>query len=196
MKKNLLKKIAFTAIMIALGTVLSMVKIWKMPFGGSITLLSMLPVVAVSVTYGIGWGRGAGFLSSLVQLGLDLPEMMGWGLTPQIFVGAVILDYLVAFTVIGLAGIFRKKGNVGICLGTALAVALRFVSHFLSGFILWTNLDKFIAFGKTWINHPVLYSLCYNGAYMLPELVITVIGVILLSKANFFARLQAANPES
>lgn len=189
MKNSLLKKIAFTAIMIALGTVLSMVKVWEMPFGGSITLLSMLPVVAVSVTYGIGWGLGAGFLSSLVQLALGLPKLMSWGLTPEIFVGAVFLDYIVAFTVIGLAGIFRKKGNAGICLGTALAVALRFVSHFLSGFILWTNLDKFIAFGKSWINHPVLYSLCYNGAYMLPELIITVLGVVLLSKANFFTRL-------
>lgn len=189
MKNSLLKKIAFTAIMIALGTVLSMVKVWEMPFGGSITLLSMLPVVAVSVTYGVGWGLGAGFLSSLVQLALGLPKLMSWGLTPEIFVGAVFLDYILAFTVIGLAGIFRKKGNAGICLGTALAVALRFVSHFLSGFILWTNLDKFIAFGKSWINHPVLYSLCYNGTYMLPELIITVLGVVLLSKANFFTRL-------
>ena len=189
MKNSLLKKIAFTAIMIALGTVLSMVKVWEMPFGGSITLLSMLPVVAVSVTYGVGWGLGAGFLSSLVQLALGLPKLMSWGLTPEIFVGAVFLDYIVAFTVIGLAGVFRKKGNAGICLGTALAVALRFVSHFLSGFILWTNLDKFIAFGKSWINHPVLYSFCYNGAYMLPELIITVLSVVLLSKANFFTRL-------
>lgn len=189
MKNKILKKIAFTAVMTALAAVLSMIKIWKMPFGGSITLLSMLPVVAVSVTYGIGWGLGAGFLSSLVQLALGLTDLMSWGLTPEILIGAIFLDYLLAFTVIGLAGVFRKRGNAGICLGTALAVSLRFVSHFLSGFILWTNLDKFVAFGRSWINHPVLYSLCYNGAYMLPELVITVLGVILLSRADFFNRL-------
>lgn len=175
--------------MIALNTALSLIKIWKMPFGGSITLLSMLPIVFVSVVYGIGWGLGAGFISSLIQFALSLGEIMSWGLTPTILIGSILLDYLVPFTVIGIAGIFRKKGYAGIVVGTAFAVFLRFVSHFVSGFILWANLEKFVVFGKAWVGHPVLYSLCYNGQFMLPELILTTLGVALLFNSKQIRRL-------
>lgn len=188
-KQKPIYKIAVCAMMIALNTVLSMIKIWQLPFGGSVTLLSMLPVVLVSVMYGIGWGLGAGFVSSLIQLALDLGKIMSWGLTAQILIGSIFLDYLVPFTVIGLAGIFRRKGYAGIIGGTALAVALRFLSHFLSGFILWANLEKFVIFGKEWVSHPVLYSLCYNGQFMLPELILTTVGVALLFRSRAVKRL-------
>ena len=180
MENKKLQKLTVSAVMVALATVLSFVKIIEMPYGGSVTLFSMLPVAIVSVMYGVGWGLGAGFVSSLIQFSISLPKIMGWGLTPVMLVGTIFLDYIVPFTIIGLAGIFRKKGMWGMCLGTALAVALRFVSHFLSGVILWANVEKFIAFGKEWINHPYLYSLCYNGTFMLPELVITVVGMFLI----------------
>ncbi len=180
MENKKLQKLTVSAVMVALATVLSFVKIIEMPYGGSVTLFSMLPVAIVSVMYGVGWGLGAGFVSSLIQFFISLPKIMGWGLTPVMLVGTIFLDYIVPFTIIGLAGIFRKKGMWGMCLGTALAVALRFVSHFLSGVILWANVEKFIAFGKEWINHPYLYSLCYNGTFMLPELVITVVGMFLI----------------
>ncbi len=180
MENKKLQKLTVSAVMVALATVLSFVKIIEMPYGGSVTLFSMLPVAIVSVMYGVGWGLGAGFVSSLIQFFISLPKIMGWGLTPVMLVGTIFLDYIVPFTIIGLAGVFRKKGMWGMCLGTALAVALRFVSHFLSGGILWANVEKFIAFGKEWINHPYLYSLCYNGIFMLPELVITVVGMFLI----------------
>lgn len=191
MNQNDVKKMVVSAIMVALSAVLSLIKIVEMPFGGSVTLLSMLPVALVSVMYGIGWGLGTGFVSAVIQLifGITMDGLLGWGLTAQVLAGSIVLDYLLPFTLIGLAGIFRKYGYLGVCLGTALAVALRFLSHFASGIILWANFEEFVAFGQTWVGHPVLYSLCYNGAYMLPELIITVIGTVLLFRSKQVRRL-------
>lgn len=170
MKNNNTKKLAACAVMVALGAVLSMIKVLQMPFGGSITLLSMLPCAMISIMYGLKWGFAASFVESVVQLafGITMDGIFGWGMTPSALIGTILLDYIVAYTVIGIAGIFRKKGYVGICCGTALAVALRFVCHFISGAIIFANFDEFVAFGASWVGHPWLYSFCYNGTYMLP----------------------------
>jgi thiamine transporter len=81
-----------------------------------------------------------------------------------------------------IAGAFRKKGYFGALAGIAMVCALRFFVHFLAGIILWANLEEFMAFGQSWINRPVLYSICYNGAYMLPETILTVSGAAILLK--------------
>lgn len=164
------------AIMIALGTVLSLVKVWEMPLGGSITLLSMLPVCLISIRHGLKWGLASAFVYSLGQVALGFSSLMSWGLTPAMWVGTLLFDYIIAFTVLGLAGIFAKKGTVGICLGVGLAVFLRFVSHFISGVIIF---DIWCPDG--W--NVALYSICYNGAYLLPEVIITMIAAPLVVKA-------------
>ena len=122
MKNNNTKKLAACAVMVALGAVLSMIKVLQMPFGGSITLLSMLPCAMISIMYGLKWGFAASFVESVVQLafGITMDGILGWGMTPSALIGTILLDYIVAYTVIGIAGIFRKKGYVGICCGTAL----------------------------------------------------------------------------
>ena len=176
--RKYIEKLAMTAIMIALAFVLSYVQIWKMPFGGSVTLFSMLPIFFISIKYGIGWGLGASFIYAWLQI--IQGEVFGWGLTPTMLIGSLMLDYIVAFTVLGLAGLFRKKGTAGIIIGSVSVCILRFLSHLISGVVLWANYEKFVAFGREWVNHPWLYSLCYNGAYMLPETVFTVVGVILI----------------
>ncbi|MCI8589972.1 MAG: proton-coupled thiamine transporter YuaJ [Clostridiales bacterium] len=172
------KALVESAIMIALAVVLDMVKIWQMPYGGSVTLLSMMPIMLVSIRHGIGWGLGSAFCFACIQM--ITGGVFGWGLTPATLIGSLLLDYIIAFTVIGLAGLFRKKGAYGIIAGIVLVCTLRFLSHFASGFILWANLEQFVAFGKEWVNHPVLYSLCYNGIYMLPETIFTVVATMLL----------------
>ena len=172
--------------MVALAFVLSCFKILEMPFGGSVTLLSMLPIILIAVKNGAAWGLGAAFCYSLTQLAVS--GVFGWGLTPAILIGAIMLDYIVAFTVLGLAGLFKKTREGAIC-ATVVVCVLRFISHFFSGFILWTNYDKFVAFGSEWVGHPVFYSLCYNGAYMLPELIFTVIGVVILVNVPMVRKL-------
>ena len=178
--KNYVKKLAVCAVMLALAFGLSYVKIFQLPFDGTITLFSMLPIVFVSLKYGLLWGFGTAFCYSWLQILQG--GVFAWGLTPAMLFGSLMLDYIVAFTILGIAGVFRKKGVKGAIWGTILACALRFVSHFVAGVVLWANYAEFVAFGKEWVNHPVLYSLVYNGIYMLPETILTVIGVILLMK--------------
>ena len=91
-----------------------------------------------------------------------------------------IYDYILAFTVLGLAGILRKKQFWGNVIGTVTVCLLRFLIHFAAGIVLWANLDEFVAFGESFVNRPVLYSLLYNGSYMLPETVLTVAVAIVL----------------
>ena len=179
--KNNTKKLVLGAIMVALATVLSMVRIYKLPWGGSITLLSMLPLALYSIKYGVKWGVGVSFVYALGQFLQGVTDgLFGWGLTPTMLIACIILDYILAFSVIGLAGMFRKKGIVGAISGIVIALLLRLSSHFLSGIIIWKS------FGQLWngfsTDNTYLYSLLYNGTYMLPEIIFTVIGAILLLK--------------
>ena len=174
MKNAKLRKLTLCAVMIALSTVLSMVKVIQMPFGGSVTLLSMLPVCFISLYFGVGTGMVTAFAYSLIQLLLDLPAAMSWGMTPTMWVGSILFDYIIAFSVLGLAGLFRKKGLPGAGLGVVLVCVLRFISHFISGsifFAIWMP-EEF--------SSPFVYSLVYNGAYMLPEMIVTAIGAVLV----------------
>ncbi len=189
-RKNNTKRLVLTAVLIALAAVLSMVKVYQLPLGGSITLLSMLPIALISIEYGIRWGMTGAFAFSIIQLGFGINEgLFGWGLSPLALVGSIVLDYLLAFSVLGLSGVFRRKGTFGICAGVALAVCLRFVCHLLSGAIIFD-----IWMPEDWSN-PWLYSLIYNGSYMLPELIFTMIGSVVLFKTPQFAKLVESNIE-
>ena len=180
--KSYVRNLSLSASFVALATVLSLIKIWNMPLGGSVTLLSMLPITMISVMLGLKWGMVSSFVYSLIQLGfgITLDGILGWGLTPVMLIGTILLDYVLAFSVLGIAGIFRNKGLFGVAAGTVLALVLRFFSHFLSGVIIFKNLEQFEIFGSVITNRPFLYSLCYNGFYMLPEIIITTIGAVLI----------------
>ena len=175
------------AMMLALAVVLSYVKIFTLPFDGSITLFSMLPICLISIKYGIGWGLGTAFCYSWFQILQG--GVFAWGLTPTMLIASLFLDYILAFTVLGLAGLFRKKGLLGMEMGIVMVCALRFLVHFVAGVVLWANLEQFVAFGKEWVNRPALYSICYNGIYMLPETVMTSIGAWLLLKIPQMKRI-------
>ncbi len=169
------------ALVIAMGIVLSMIRIYKLPWGGSITLLSMLPLVVYSNRYGLKKGIAVAFLFSLFQLFQGISDgLFAWGLKPVMLVGCILLDYILAFTAIGLSGIFRKKGLKGWIAGTILALMLRFACHFASGVVIFHSV------GKLWdgfsTNNTFLYSFLYNGSYMLPEIIFTCIGAISILK--------------
>ena len=85
------------AIMVALSTALSLVKIWELPLGGSVTLLSMLPICMLSLRHGLKWGLGGAFVYAVGQLALGLSEVLSWGLTPTALVGTFFLDYINCF---------------------------------------------------------------------------------------------------
>ena len=172
--KNTTLKICLSAIFIALGTVLSMFKLIEMPLGGGVTIMSMVPIAMMVIMLGTKWGLLATFVYSLIQLALSFVEVMGWGLTPASIIATFLIDYILAYTVLGFAGIFRRRGTFGIVLGVALAVFLRFVCHFITGGVIF---DIWCEWDNAW-----WYSFCYNGAYMLPELVITAVLSALVFK--------------
>ncbi len=176
------------ALMVAIGTILAQIKIIDMPYGGSVTLLSMLPFILVSLRHGTKWGLLTGFANSILQMllgGLSAPPA---GTMVALF-AMIMLDYVLAFTVLGFAGFFAKKTS-NVCAGTAIAMVLRFLCSFLSGFLLWSSYQSYYE----WANgmNAVLYSLIYNASYMVPETLITtiVIGVLYKTAPRLF-NLQA-----
>lgn len=191
MKKQNIIRLTETAVFIALAVALSMVKIYKLPLGGSVTLVSMLPICILSFRYGVKWGFFSSFIYSLFQLmfGITMDGILGWGLTPVMLVGCVLLDYIVAFTVLGIAGIFKKFGEKGLYAGLVIAFLLRFVSHVASGYLIFAYLDQWDIFGKAFENAPLLYSICYNGTYLLPELIITIAVVVVLMRFTAVKKL-------
>lgn len=172
-----------SAILVAMGTVLSLIQIpfpWLI-WGGSVTLLSMVPVCTVGIMYGPLWGFGAAFVHSTMQL--LFAQVGAWGLSPTVLVICIVFDYLVAFTVLGVTGFFANRGRAGICIGTGIAVFLRFVCHFITGITIWE------AYMPDSFNNIWLYSLAYNGSYMLPELIFTVAGMAVLTGVPAFCRM-------
>ena len=181
MKDKKTKILVEGAVMVALATVLSFIRVFKLPWGGSITLLSMLPIVLFSIRRGVGAGLMVSFAYSLIQFAQGVTDgLFGWGLTPGMLIACIFLDYLGAFTVLGIAGLFRKKELPGWISGIALAVTLRFILHFLSGVVIWHS------YGELWngfsTENTYLYSFLYNGCYMLPELIFTLAGAVALLK--------------
>lgn len=180
MNSTKVKTLAEGAIMIALATVLSFIKVYQLPWGGSITLLSMLPIVVFSIKHGAKKGLAISFVYSLIQLGQGIlvEGLLGWGLNAVMLVSCIFCDYILAYGILGFAGIFRKKGLVGWIAGTSVAVVLRFACHFASGVFIWASC------GKLWegfyTENVWIYSMLYNGSYMLPELIFTIIGAVAL----------------
>lgn len=192
MQKNKTKILVEGAVMVALATVLSFIRVFKLPWGGSITLLSMLPIVLFSIRRGVGAGLIVSFVYSLTQFTQGIMDgLFGWGLTPGMLIACILIDYILAFSVLGLAGILRNKKLTGWILGIAVAVGLRFVMHFISGCVIWKS------FGELWTGfsteNTYLYSLLYNGAYMLPEMIFTIAGAVALLKVPQTAKYLLKN---
>ena len=169
------------ALVIAMSTILSFVVIFKLPWGGEITLLNMLPISIYSIKYGLKKGIEVSFVFSLLRLIQGIGSgLFAWGLTPMMLISCILLDYILAFTVIGASGMFRKKGIYGWLFGTFATLLMRFACHYISGAVI------FHSAGMLWdgfaIDNIYLYSLLYNGCYMLPEIIFTCIGTAIMFK--------------
>ena len=171
-KTNL--RLVESAILLALSTVLSLVKVYEMPLGGSVTLCSMLPVLLLGYKYGVKWGLLTGFTYGVIQLLLDVAKALSWGLTPTALAASFVFDYLLAFLCLGLAGMFGKSFPRFVA-GISAAVLLRFAMHVISGVTAYASWLP-----PEWQGHLFLYSLAYNGSYLLPDFALClVVGVLL-----------------
>lgn len=182
MKKEQIRALTEGAVMVAMATVLSLFIFAKLPFGGSVTLLSMFPIVLYSIRHGVAKGLFVSFVYAVLQLLLDIGSVVSWGLTPGVLVACILMDYLVPFTCIGIGGIFRRQGYAGWLGGTALAIILRFAAHYLSGVYVWKTVGEIDGLPGVSFGSPYVYSLVYNGLYMLPELILTMIAAAFLFK--------------
>lgn len=176
------------ALVIAMSVILGMIRVYRLPWGGAVTLLSMLPISLYSIKHGVKKGIEISFIFALFQFIQGISDgLFAWGLTPVMLISCIFIDYILAYTVIGLAGIFRSKGAVGWISGTVIALLLRFICHFISGAFIFKSL------GKLWdgfsTDNSYLYSLVYNGAYMLPEIIFTSIGAFAIYRIPVIQKL-------
>ena len=157
------------AILLAMGLVLNALKLYQFPNGGSVDL-AMIPIFFFAIRWGAGPGLLVGFAFGLLQMFIDGAIAWGWQ--------SLLLDYLVAFTPLGLAGLFRyRKG--GIFAGTLLGCILRFIVHYISGVTIYAIVAPTELFAMTF-TEPWMYSLAYNGSYMLVDTVICLAVFALL----------------
>lgn len=176
MDSKSVRRMAECAVLVAVGTALSLFEfkgVWAL--GGGITFCSMLPLVMIAYRHGTRWGVGCALLYSLIQLLLGLNNVQ---YAPDFLtaLGIVALDYVLAYTVVGLSACWKgreKKPLASLVAGIVFTFSLRFLCHFLSGLLIWEAL---------WPNAvgwaPAVWSLAYNGSFMLPEMLITCLTVV------------------
>jgi len=185
MKNKTIRALVESAVMIALATVLSLLKIVELPAGGSVTIASMLPIAVIAYRHGLGWGLGAGLVHGGIQqlLGLNsLQWVSGW----KSVLAVILLDYIIAFAVVGLSGVFRKAVKnqaTALTLGCVLICVLRYACHVISGATVWVGLSipTQAALG---------YSFIYNATYMIPETIVLVVAALYVgSTVDFRAEM-------
>ncbi|MGN1410127.1 MAG: energy-coupled thiamine transporter ThiT [Eubacteriales bacterium] len=183
------------ALMVALATVLSLIKVYEAPFGGSVTLLSMAPIIILSMHRGLGAGLAAGFVHSVIQLILGLSNV-GW--VPDLGgkVLCILFDYILPFTLLGLGGFLRsvkftKNDQVNIIIqsfiGALIVGLIRYICHIISGVAVWYALDlEWYADDPYHIVNQYTswaFSSIYNGSFMIPEIIETCVGVPIICAA-------------
>ena len=207
MKKT--KRLTESAMMIAIAVVLELAGrsiLPPMPFGGQLTLCAMLPIVLLSYRHGVKWGLTAGFCYSLVQMALGAgtvtaafqPGYFGDGTMLGRAILMCLLDYVLAYSALGLGGCFRnlmKSKGAALAAGSVVALGARYVTHILSGYILFAGWaewfftqEGFPGWGASLVEAVSpqtlgwLYSIVYNGMYMIPEMLLTAVAALLIAK--------------
>ena len=152
------KQIAVSAVCIALASILSMISLYKMPLGGSVTPFSMLFICMPGLLFGWKLGLSSAFTYGVIQFIMD-PYILS---IPQ-----VIFDYILAFTSLGL-GALAAKGKYAYSKGYLLGICARWIFASLAGYMFWASYTP-----ENW--NPIAYVLAYNGAYIFTEGIITLI---------------------
>lgn len=167
--RRLVESAVLLAIALVLGELIKFEGLWIK--GGSITAASMLPLVLISYRHGWKWGTFSAFVYSVLQAIIGAKNL-GYAPDAITWIGILLLDYIIAFSVIGLASLFRninKNQLISIIISVCITFGLRFLCHFISGWIIWQALWP----AEGWL--PWSYSFVYNAGYMVPEIIITSI---------------------
>lgn len=168
--RRALRSLAEGAVMVALSTALSFLALWHMPQGGAVSL-DMLPIFLYAVRWGLGPGLSAGFVMGVLQFLFGGGFALSWQ--------SILGDYLLAFTVVGLAGLFHGRKR-GVYFGSLLGGCARFLVHYVVGATVWREYMPERFFGMT-MTSPWLYSLLYNSFVFL-DVALCLIAFALLEK--------------
>ena len=183
MKKNTLA-LCEAGIMIALSTILAMLKLIDMPYGGSVTFAQMLPILIYAYRHGPKYGMGAAITASLIQLLLGLENFSYLPLvTWYSVVVLALLDYVVAYSAFGIAGFLKKKFSYSnaMVISAVIACVIRYLCHVVSGFTAWAAFELPTS-------AVMLYSIGYNATYMIPETIVLVAATYYLCSAVDFSK--------
>jgi len=173
-----LRSLCEGAVLVAVAQILSYLKLWEMPWGGSV-VLSMIPLVLYAVRWGLGAGLLGGFAFGVLQFMFDGGFAIGWQ--------SIIGDYILGFTVLGFAGLFHKN-RFGFFYGALLGCALRFLCSYITGVVAWGEYMPEMFFGMT-MTTPWIYSALYNGFYMLTDcILVLVVGWLLWKPLGKYIR--------
>ena len=181
MKKNshlMLRALCEGAVLVALAQILGYIKLFALPNGGSVTL-NMLPIFLFCARWGFGPGMLVSFVFSLLQLLLDGAYAWGWQ--------SIIGDYLIAYSVLGLAGLFSRQEK-GFFVGSVVGAAARFAVAWVVGAVVWGEYMPDSFFGMT-MTSPWLYSALYNGSYLVVNTVLCLaVGALLWKPLGKYIR--------
>lgn len=183
MKKNTLA-LCEGGIMIALSTVLAMLKLIDMPYGGSVTFAQMLPIIIFAYRHGPKFGMGAALTASLIQLLLGFENFSYLPLvTWYSVIVLALLDYVIAYSAFGIVGFLKKKYDYpkAMLIGAISASLIRYLCHVVSGFTAWAAFELPSAAVLT-------YSIGYNATYMIPETIVLVAATYYLCSAIDFSK--------
>lgn len=178
MKNKQLNILVEGAMMIALATVLSYIKFWKSPYGGSVTL-EMLPLVVFALRRGGKWGLIVCITHGILQMFMGFDNVLYCN-TLLAQIGCILLDYVAAFGLIGLASVVADRFSTRVkasCAGALYASIIRYVCAVLSGWLLWGSYAW-----EGW--NPFTYSLAYNAVYMIPNTILLVIVIAIMAKGS------------
>ena len=181
--KNKVLMLTESAVMIAFATVLSIVKIVDMPYGGSVTACSMLPLLIIAYRYGTKWGLLTSFTYGVIQMFLGM-DNLSYATSFWAAIAIILLDYFVAFVVLGLGGMFRKITKTqgqALCAASVVTGFLRYLCHTISGCTVWAGM-------ALPTKDALIYSLSYNLTYMLPEIIVLATGAVLVSRLLDFSQ--------
>lgn len=179
------KKMVESALLVAFATVLSLFHIVEMPYGGSVTVASMLPIVLIAYRHGTLWGLGSGAVYAVLQQLLGLKNLSYFS-TWQSILAVILLDYVIAFAVLGLGGVFRrfvKQQSTALACGSLLVCVLRYACHVIAGATVWAGYS-------IPTEAALVYSLGYNATYMIPETIVLVLAAYYLGSLVDFRREQ------
>lgn len=205
------KRLTESAMLLAVAIVLELISkmfIPEQPFGGQLTFAAMLPIVLISYRYGMKWGFVTSFTYALLEMAIGgktvaaafQPGYFGDGTMIGNALIMCALDYIVAYTALGLGGIFRnkfEKPGMALMAGSLVALGARYLAHIASGYVLFAGWaewyftqEGFPAWGAQLVSAlspqmlGLVYSIVYNGMYMLPEMIFTAIAAVFLGRSS------------